>query len=210
VTPERLDPGPFASVLERALDAGDVAAVQLRLKSASDDEIRRAARALMPLAQRRGAAFILNDRPDLAAELGADGVHIGADDMPYAKARALVGPDAIVGVSCYASRHDAMEAAEAGADYVAFGAFFPTRTKEPRAQADVELLSWWSELMTVPCVAIGGITPENCAPLVRAGADFLAVVSAVWEHPGGPAAAVAAFNRAIAEALADRPPSDPG
>jgi thiamine-phosphate pyrophosphorylase len=210
VTPERLDPGPFASVLERALDAGDVAAVQLRLKSASDDEIRRAARALMPLAQRRGAAFILNDRPDLAAELGADGVHIGADDMPYAKARALVGPDAIVGVSCYASRHDAMEAAEAGADYVAFGAFFPTRTKEPRAQADVELLSWWSELMTVPCVAIGGITPENCAPLIRAGADFLAVVSAVWEHPGGPAAAVAAFNRAIAEALADRPPSDPG
>jgi thiamine-phosphate pyrophosphorylase len=210
VTPERLDPGPFASVLERALDAGDVAAVQLRLKSASDDEIRRAARALMPLAQRRGAAFILNDRPDLAAELGADGVHIGADDMPYAKARALVGPDAIVGVSCYASRHDAMEAAEAGADYVAFGAFFPTRTKEPRAQADVDLLSWWSELMTVPCVAIGGITPENCAPLIRAGADFLAVVSAVWEHPGGPAAAVAAFNRAIAEALADRPPSDPG
>jgi thiamine-phosphate pyrophosphorylase len=210
VTPERLDPGPFASVLERALDAGDVAAVQLRLKSASDDEIRRAARALMPLAQRRGAAFILNDRPDLAAELGADGVHIGADDMPYAKARALVGPDAIVGVSCYASRHDAMEAAEAGADYVAFGAFFPTRTKEPRAQADVELLSWWSELMTVPCVAIGGITPENCAPLIRSGADFLAVVSAVWEHPGGPAAAVAAFNRAIAEALADRPPSDPG
>lgn len=210
MTPERLDPGPFASVLERALDAGDVAAVQLRLKSASDDEIRRAARALMPLAQRRGAAFILNDRPDLAAELGADGVHIGADDMPYAKARALVGPDAIVGVSCYASRHDAMEAAEAGADYVAFGAFFPTRTKEPRARADVELLSWWSELMTVPCVAIGGITPENCAPLIRAGADFLAVVSAVWEHPGGPAAAVAAFNRAIAEALADRPPSDPG
>ena len=210
MTPERLEPGPFASALERALDAGDVAAVQLRLKSASDDEIRRAARALMPLAQRRGVAFILNDRPDLAAELGADGVHIGADDMPYAKARALVGPDAIVGVSCYTSRHDAMEAAEAGADYVAFGAFFPTRTKEPRAQADVELLSWWSELMTVPCVAIGGITPENCAPLVRAGADFLAVVSAVWEHPGGPAAAVAAFNRAIAEALADRPPSDPG
>jgi thiamine-phosphate pyrophosphorylase len=103
-----------------------------------------------------------------------------------------------------------MEAAEAGADYVAFGAFFPTRTKEPRARADVDLLSWWSELMTVPCVAIGGITPENCAPLVEAGADFLAVVSAVWEHPGGPAAAVAAFNRAIAEALADRPPSRPG
>jgi thiamine-phosphate pyrophosphorylase len=178
--------------------------VQLRLKQASDDAIRRAARALMPIAQKRGAAFILNDRPDLAAELGADGVHVGADDMPYAEARRLVGPDAIVGVSCYASRHEAMEAAEAGADYVAFGAFFETRTKEPRARADIELLTWWSAMMTVPCVAIGGITPANCGPLVEAGADFLAVVSAVWEHPGGPAAAVRAFNAAIAAGLENR------
>ncbi|HVG81179.1 MAG TPA: thiamine phosphate synthase [Methylomirabilota bacterium] len=201
VTPDRLDPGPFGEVLERALDAGDVAAVQLRLKDASDDEIRRAARVLMPIVQERGAAFILNDRPDLAAELGADGVHVGAEDTPYAEARRLVGPDAIVGVSCYASRHEAMEAAEAGADYVAFGAFFPTRTKEPRDRADVDILSWWSEMMTVPCVAIGGITPENCAPLVAAGADFLAVVSAVWDHPDGPDAAVRAFEAAIAAAL---------
>jgi thiamine-phosphate pyrophosphorylase len=104
-------------------------------------------------------------------------------------------------VSCYASRHEAMEAAEAGADYVAFGAFFPTRTKEPRARADIELISWWSEVMTVPCVAIGGITPENCGPLVEAGADFLAVVSAVWDHAEGPAAAVRAFEAAIAAAL---------
>ncbi len=174
--------------------------MQLRLKGASDAEIRRAALALKPVAQERGVAFILNDRPDLAAETGADGVHIGADDMAYAEARALVGPDAIVGASCYASRHDAILAAEAGADYVAFGAFFPTRTKEPRARAEIELLSWWSEIMTVPCVAIGGITPENCAPLVRAGADFLAVLSAVWDHPDGPEAAVRAFETAIAEA----------
>ena len=175
--------------------------MQLRLKGASDDEIRRAGRALMPIAQERGVAFILNDRPDLAAEMGADGVHVGADDMPYAQARKLVGPSAIVGVSCYASRHEAMEAAEAGADYVAFGAFFPTRTKEPRARADLELLSWWSAMMTVPCVAIGGITPENCGPLVAAGADFLAVVSAVCDHPEGPTTAVRAFEAAIAEAL---------
>ena len=175
--------------------------MQLRLKDASDDEIRRVARVLMPIVQERGAAFILNDRPDLAAELGADGVHVGAEDAPYAEARKRVGPDAIVGVSCYASRHEAIEAAEAGADYVAFGAFFETRTKEPRARADLELLSWWSEMMTVPCVAIGGITPENCAPLVAAGADFLAVVSAVWDHPDGPAAAVRAFEKAIGAAL---------
>jgi thiamine-phosphate pyrophosphorylase len=178
--------------------------VQLRLKGASDDEIRRATAALMPIAQERGAAFILNDRPDLAAELGADGVHIGAEDTPYAEARRLVGPDAIVGVSCYASRHEAMEAAEAGADYVAFGAFFETRTKEPRARAEIELLSWWSEMMTVPCVAIGGITPANCGPLVAAGADFLAVVSAVWDHPDGPDAAVRAFETAITEAVKGR------
>jgi thiamine-phosphate pyrophosphorylase len=178
-----------------------VAAVQLRLKQASDDEIRHTAGRLKPIVQERGIAFLLNDRPDLAAEVGADGVHIGADDMPYAKARALVGPDAIVGVSCYASRHAALVAAEVGADYVAFGAFFPTRTKEPRARADLDLLSWWSEIMTVPCVAIGGITAENCAPLVRAGADFLAVVSAVWDHPDGPGAGVAALTRAIEEAF---------
>jgi thiamine-phosphate pyrophosphorylase len=190
-------------VLARALDGGDVAAVQLRLKQAADDEVRRAAERLAPLVQERDIAFIVNDRPDLAARTGADGVHIGADDCSYAEARRLVGTELIVGVSCYASRHAALVAAEAGADYVAFGAFHPTATKEPRARAEPDLLSWWSEIMTVPCVAIGGITPANCAPLVRAGADFLAVVSAVWQHPDGPAAAVAAFNRAIAEASDD-------
>ncbi len=181
-----------------------MAAVQLRLKQAPDDDIRSAAERLKPIVQERGIAFLLNDRPDLAAEIGADGVHIGADDMPYAKARALVGAKATVGVSCYASRHAAMLAAEAGADYVAFGAFFPTRTKEPRARAGIDLLEWWSEIMTVPCVAIGGITAHNCAPLVRAGADFLAVVSAVWEHPDGPGAGVAALTRAISAALEQR------
>ncbi|HXV23654.1 MAG TPA: thiamine phosphate synthase [Alphaproteobacteria bacterium] len=201
ITPERLDPKPFADMLARALDAGDVAAVQLRLKGVTDDDIRAAALALKPIVQKRGVAFLLNDRPDLAAEVGADGVHIGADDMPYAKARALVGADAIVGVSCYASRHDALVAAEAGADYVAFGAFFPTRTKEPPARAGIDLLEWWSEIMTVPCVAIGGITAENCAPLVQAGADFLAVVSAVWDHPDGPGAGVANLNGSISVAL---------
>ena len=175
--------------------------MQLRLKGASDDEIRRAARVLMPIVQERGAAFILNDRPDMHAVRAQLRRKVGAEDTPYAEARRLVGPDAIVGVSCYASRHEAMEAAEAGADYVAFGAFFPTRTKEPRDRADVDILSWWSEMMTVPCVAIGGITPENCAPLVAAGADFLAVVSAVWDHPDGPDAAVRAFEAAIAAAL---------
>ncbi|MCC6467632.1 MAG: thiamine phosphate synthase [Alphaproteobacteria bacterium] len=197
ITPPRLEPAKFADALARALDAGDVACVQLRLKDADDDALKRAIEALRPVAQKRGVAFLMNDRPDLAAATGCDGVHVGQQDTSYAEARAIVGPDAIVGVTCHDSIHLAMTAAEAGADYVAFGAFFPTSTKEARFHATVELLEDWSTAMIVPCVAIGGITPENCAPLVKAGADFLAVVSSVWEAPDGPAAAVQRFNAAI-------------
>lgn len=200
VTPAVLDPAAFAPQLAAALDAGDCACLQLRLKDADDDTVRRAVDVLRPVAQSRDVAFILNDRPDLAAQTGCDGVHVGQHDTPYKKARSIVGPQAIVGVTCHDSRHLAMVAGEDGADYVAFGAFFPTETKDAPAHAEPELLTWWSELMEVPCVAIGGITPENCGALVRAGADFLAVVGAVWNHAEGPAAAVRAFIRAIDEA----------
>lgn len=198
VTPPKIELPLFAEELERALDAGDVASLQLRLKDVSDDEIRRAAETLMPIAQSRGVAFLINDRPDLAAELGADGVHIGQEDATYAQARAILGPSKIVGVTCHNSRHLAMEAAEAGADYVAFGAFYPTKTKQPKTAADAELLRWWSELMVVPCVAIGGIAVENAQPLIDAGADFLAVSSGVWSYPEGAAAAVKALNGLLA------------
>ncbi len=184
----------FADVLKRALEGGDVASLQLRLKDVSDDEVLRVGANLMPIAQRAGVAFIVNDRPDLAKKLGADGVHVGQEDASCAEARALLGPDAIVGVTCHDSRHLAIEAAEAGADYVAFGAFFPTSTKEAKTRAEPELLSWWQEMMQSPCVAIGGITVENGGPLVQAGADFLAVASGVWDHPEGPHAAVRRFN----------------
>jgi thiamine-phosphate pyrophosphorylase len=205
VTPPALDPLRFRDPLTQALDAGDVACVQLRLKDAADDEIKRACDILQPIAQRRGTAFLLNDRPDLAAQAGCDGVHVGQQDTPYDEARRLLGADRIVGVTCHDSRHLAIDAAEAGADYVAFGAFFPTTTKPSRYRPSLELLAWWGEIMTVPSVAIGGITPQNCAPLVAAGADFLAAVSAVWDHPEGPGAAVRDFNRAIAEAEAPVP-----
>jgi thiamine-phosphate pyrophosphorylase len=145
--------------------------------------------------QRRGVAFLLNDRPDLAFETGCDGVHIGQEDGSYQTARQAVGPDRIVGVTCHDSRHLAMDAAEQGADYVAFGAFYQTATKIAKSRADIELLSWWAELMQIPVVAIGGITLDNAKPLIEAGADFLAVSSGVWEHPEGAAAAVAGFNR---------------
>lgn len=194
ITPPAFEPGRFAEELKAAVGGGDVASLQLRMKGAADDDIRRAAHRLMPIAQSSGVAFIVNDRPDLAVELGADGVHIGQDDMPYTRARSVVGNNAIVGVTCHASRHLAIEAADAGADYVAFGAFFPTTTKHAPISADIDLLVWWSGLMTVPVVAIGGITVGNAKPLIEAGADFLAVSAGVWNHPGGSAAAVKAFN----------------
>jgi len=203
ITPAKLDLVAFPDRLAAALDAGDVACLQLRLKDVADDEVRRATEALLPVAQSRGVAFLINDRPDLAAEMGADGAHVGQQDMAYAEARRLLGPERVVGVTCHDSRHLAMEAADAGADYVAFGAFFPTGTKEAKFRADLDLLEWWQEIFTAPCVAIGGITVANCAGLVRAGADFLAVVSAVWDAPEGPAAAVAAFNLEIARALGE-------
>ncbi|HEX4105290.1 MAG TPA: thiamine phosphate synthase [Rhizomicrobium sp.] len=194
ISPPKLSPSNFLTPLREALDGGDVSSFQLRLKQVSDDEIRRACDVLRPIIQAHGTAFILNDRPDLAVELGCDGVHVGQEDATYAEARAAMGPSRIVGVTCHDSRHLAVEAAEAGADYVAFGAFFPTKTKEPKTQADIELLKWWSELMVVPAVAIGGITVANAPALIEAGADFLAVSAGVWEHPDGPEAAVKAFN----------------
>ncbi len=197
ITPPAFALDAFAVALKTALSGGDVGAVQLRLKDASDKEIIAAARELMPIVQGAGAAFIINDRPDLAAELGADGVHVGQQDAPYEKARAVLGKDKIVGVTCHDSRHLAMEAGEAGADYVAFGAFFPTSTKEAPTHADLELLEIWSQTMETPCVAIGGITIENAAPLVAAGADFIAVANGVWAHPAGPAEAVKTLQRAI-------------
>ena len=195
ITPPALDPERFAKELEEALAGGDVACLQLRLKDCDDDVIRHATRILKPIAQDRGVAFIMNDRPDLAAELDCDGVHVGEEDMPYAEARRLLGPERIVGVTCGASRDRAITAAEAGADYVAFGAFFPSPTKTAtKHRADTELIRDWSETTVVPCCVIGGITQENCGPLVEAGADFLSVIGAIWNYPKGPRAAVRDFN----------------
>jgi len=200
LTPPAIELKTFSEQLKAALDADDVAAVQLRLKPASDDVIARAAEALRPIVQERGVAFLLNDRPDLAARTGCDGAHIGIEDMSLRDAQKLLGQDAIIGVTCKVSRHRAMEAAEQGASYVAFGAFFDSATRGVAAEADPEILTWWSELMEVPCVAIGGITPQNCGPLIKAGADFICASAGVWQHPDGPAAGVKAYNRAIGEA----------
>ena len=187
----------FADLLCAALEAADVAAFQLRLKGASDEEILRWADALLPLCRERGTAFLVNDRADLAAACGADGVHLGQADGDPREARRLLGPGAQIGVTCHASRHLAMEAGEAGADYVAFGAFFPSDTKQSGHRADPSILRWWSRLFELPCVAIGGIDAANARQLADAGADFVATCSFVWQHRAGPGAAI----RELAEAL---------
>ena len=187
--------GGFPDRLARALDAGAVAAFQFRVKDVDQHEAARLAEPLLRLCRERDVAFLVNDSISLAKRLGADGVHLGQEDGDPREARAVLGPTAQIGVTCHDSRHLAMEAGEAGADYVAFGSFYPTTTKEVRHRPERVVLSWWSALFEIPCVAIGGITPGNARPLVEAGADFLAVSGAVWN--GDEAAAVRAFAEVL-------------
>ena len=188
--------GGFPDRLKAALDGGSVAAFQLRVKDVPEDEIARLAEPLQRICADARVAFIVNDSASLAKRLGADGVHLGQQDGDVRQARALLGPSAQIGVTCHDSRHLAMEAGEAGADYVAFGAFHPTSTKPSHYRPDPSILTWWSALFEIPCVAIGGITPENAAPLVEAGADFLAVCQSVWGR-SDPQDAVAAFANVL-------------
>jgi thiamine-phosphate pyrophosphorylase len=201
ITPSKIDPNAFRESVIAALDGGDIGAAQLRLKDVDDDGIKRACEALLPIATSYGVTFLMNDRPDLALEMGCDGVHIGQDDGTYKQAREIVGPNSIIGVTCHDSRHLSMEAAETGADYVAFGAFYPTTTKQAKFTADPEIIEWWHDIMLPPCVAIGGITLENCRPLAEAGADMLAVASGVWDHPKGPTGVVQEFNKIFADVV---------
>jgi len=189
--------GDFAERLKAALDGGPVAAFQFRVKGVDQHQAARLAEPLQLVCAEHDVAFIVNDDMALAKRLGADGVHLGQGDGDPREARVLLGPSAQIGVTCHDSRHLAMEAGEAGADYVAFGAFYPTATKETRHRPEPEILSWWSTMFELPCVAIGGIAPDNARPLVEAGADFLAVLSAVWGHPDGAAAAVRAFENVL-------------
>ena len=189
--------GDFPERLARALDAGAVAAFQFRVKDVDQHEAARLAEPLQAICAEREVAFIVNDSVSLATRLGADGVHLGQDDGDPREARSVLGPAVQIGITCHASRHLAMEAGEAGADYVAFGSFYPTTTKEVRHHAQPAILSWWATMFELPSVAIGGITPANAAPLVAAGADFLAVSAGVWRHPVGEATAVIEFMQVL-------------
>jgi thiamine-phosphate pyrophosphorylase len=196
ISPPAIDAG-FADRLLAAVNAGPVAAFQLRLKGIGEHEIARAAEPLQRICADHDVAFIVNDSIALAKRLGADGVHLGQGDGDPREARQQLGPAAQIGVTCHDSRHLAMEAGEAGADYVAFGSFYPTATKEVSHRPDPSILGWWTTLFELPCVAIGGITPANAGPLVAAGADFIAVCGAVWNAQDGEAAAVRAFAEVL-------------
>ncbi len=212
ITPPKIDNvQDFAVQLGRAFGAGDVACLQIRLKQADGttidlDATRAVAKAVLPLCHEFNVAVLVNDSVELALETGADGVHLGQEDGDVKTARTALGPDAIVGATCHDSRHLGMVAGESGADYVAFGAFYPTGTKNPKTRAEPDLLAWWQEVMEVPCVAIGGITAETAQEISLAGADFIAVSSGVWADPAGVETAVRTFNAALdaaADAFAD-------
>ncbi len=189
--------GAFPDRLRAALDGGEVAAFQLRVKEVESHELARLAEPLQRICSEHDTAFIVNDSMSLAKRLGADGVHLGQSDGDLREARALLGPTAQIGRTCHDSRHLAMEAGEAGCDYVAFGAFHPTTTKPSHYRPEPGILSWWATIAEIPSVAIGGITPGNAAPIVAAGADFIAVCQAVWGQ-AKPGAAVAAFQLVLA------------
>jgi thiamine-phosphate pyrophosphorylase len=188
VTPDT-DDTPLLVRQVAAAIAGGTTLIQYRNKIA-DPHVRRAqATALKTLCSERGAVLIVNDFVDLAREIDADGVHLGKDDGEVAPARDVIGSDKLVGISCYRSLEAARAAQAGGADYVAFGSFFPSTVKPGAVRAPVELLRQAKETLTVPVVAIGGITAENGGQLVQAGADALAVISAVFATPDIEAAA---------------------
>lgn len=197
VSPPAIDAKAFAEEFSAALAGGDVASLQLRLKEARKSDIVNAAEILLPICHANDVALIINDSPEIAKLVGADGVHLGQSDMSIEEARALLGPDAVIGATCHGSRDLAFVAGDQGADYIAFGAFFPTSTKVVTHSAEPEILEWWSDIAELPCVAIGGINADNCAGLAHAGAHFVAVSSFVWDHGHGPGAAVTAINAAL-------------
>jgi len=205
ITPPQIaDMAAFCADLRAALTAAPVACLQIRLKEMNGDKmpnsaIIQATTAIKPICHEFGTLVIINDNPDIAKETHADGCHIGQNDMDYFSCRELLGGDAIIGVTCHNSKGLAFEAANAGADYVAFGAFFETLTKAAKHRADLEILEWWHEAVEIPSVAIGGITVDNAAPVIAAGADFIAVSSGVWAYPDGPVSAVSQFHQLCLE-----------
>jgi len=206
ITPLLDDPAPFARALAAALTAGDVAAVLLRLADAGERTLIERAKAVAAIVQRRDVALILDGRPGIVARAGADGAHLYGTDA-FAAALALLKPERIAGAGGLRSRHDAMLAAETGADYVMFGEpppYPPPHAGEgkgagnrPPFDAVEERVTWWAELVELPCIGYAA-NADEVRPLAQAGADFVALGDWIWTHPEGAAAAVAAAAQALA------------
>ena len=185
ISPPQIELKDFSLKLEKALKTGLVPSFQLRLKNYSPLEIKKFSQEIKKICDDNNCLFLLNDFYEIALEVGASGVHVGIDDKKISQIRQNSPKNFIIGASCYDSKHLAIEAGERGADYISFGAFFATKTKISRGKPSVEILAWASEMLNLPIVAIGGINDQNCVDLVKNGADFLAVISYVWQHPLG-------------------------
>lgn len=185
ISPPQIELKDFSLKLENALKTGFVPSFQLRLKNYSPSEIKKISQEIKKICDENNCLFLLNDFYEIALEVGASGVHVGIDDKKISQIRQNSPKNFVIGASCYDSKHLAMEAGEQGADYISFGAFFETQTKISRGKPTVEILNWASEILNLPIVAIGGINDKNCVELVKNGADFLAVISYVWQHPEG-------------------------
>jgi len=197
ISPPKVDPVNFCSSLEEVLKSGVISCFQLRLKDNDDKTIINISKKILPICKKYNIPFILNDRLDLVKTCNADGVHLGEDDGSIKKARKLLGYNSIIGASCYNSKHLAMEAAENGANYVAFGAFFETNTKDPKARAQIKIIKDWLFISNIPCVAIGGITPLNCKELIEVGVDHMAVISSIWDSKKDPIEVVKDFKNLL-------------
>ena len=197
ITPPKIDEKLFFASLENVLSTKIVSCLQIRLKNVEDKNIIEICKIVRPICDNYKIPLIINDRLDLVKKCDADGVHLGQDDGSIKDARKYLGSNFIIGASCYNSKHIAMKAAENGADYVAFGAFFESKTKIPKVQVKTNIIEDWNFISNIPCVAIGGITPTNCKDLIKAGADHLAVIGSIWNSDKSPEKAIMDFKKIL-------------
>ncbi len=197
ITPPKIDENFFFTSLENVLSTKIVSCLQIRLKNVEDKNIIEICKIVRPICDNYKIPLIINDRLDLVKKCDADGVHLGQEDGSIKDARKYLGSNFIIGASCYNSKHIAMEAAENGADYVAFGAFFESKTKVPKVKVKKNIIEDWNFISNIPCVAIGGITPTNCKDLIKAGADHLAVIGSIWNSDKSPEKAIMDFKKIL-------------
>ncbi|HHL43312.1 MAG TPA: thiamine phosphate synthase [Hellea balneolensis] len=191
ITPPSIgDIQAFSRILQTTLAAAPIACLQIRIKDRAPEDIINLATEIVPICHAHETLVIMNDDPHLVAPCQADGVHLGQSDMDIKNAQQLLEDDAIIGITCHNSTSLAIEAAMSDADYVAFGSFFESATKPEARPADLEILQWWRHTTIIPSVAIGGITVDNAEAIIKAGADYIALSSGVWDYAKGPAEAV--------------------